>query len=315
MRPGQKLSATSLILRHKEVKMPSSTPKQARVMSAVAHGWKPEGLNIPVSVAKEFHQADKGHKYGAKGRAFGGVAPMMGQAFNPMMPNSMPGTNPATEMNNNPAMQPMSQPPINGQTAGVAPPAMMAAPNGLNAGMLGLNAGVLGLAGARPFASGGVASLPLPIDHTNTFKGPIVSRVPGRTDNHETKVPSGSFVIPADIVSAHGQGNTLAGMDTLQKLFRMGPHANASSIPKTINAIHKRAKGGGTERHMGQPVKVLLAGGEIVVPPENVHETMCRITGKKLTLDQSHQALDAWVISQRKKLVKTLKKLPGPAKD
>lgn len=37
-------------------------------MSAIAHGWKPKGkvADIPVKVAKEFHAADKGHKYGAK---------------------------------------------------------------------------------------------------------------------------------------------------------------------------------------------------------------------------------------------------------
>lgn len=46
--------------------MPSHTPKQRRVMSAIAHGWKPKGsaAGIPVKVAKEFHAADKGHKYG-----------------------------------------------------------------------------------------------------------------------------------------------------------------------------------------------------------------------------------------------------------
>lgn len=46
--------------------MPSSTPKQAKVMSAIAHGWRPTGkaAGIPVAVAKEFHNADAGHKYG-----------------------------------------------------------------------------------------------------------------------------------------------------------------------------------------------------------------------------------------------------------
>ena len=49
--------------------MPSHSAKQAKVMSAIAHGWRPTGkaANIPVSVAKEFHQADAGHKWGAKG--------------------------------------------------------------------------------------------------------------------------------------------------------------------------------------------------------------------------------------------------------
>ncbi len=48
--------------------MPSSTKKQAKVMSAISHGWKPKGkvADIPVKVAKDFHRADKGKKYGTK---------------------------------------------------------------------------------------------------------------------------------------------------------------------------------------------------------------------------------------------------------
>ena len=46
--------------------MPSSTAKQAKTMSAIAHGWHPTGsaAHIPVNIAKEFHAADTGHKYG-----------------------------------------------------------------------------------------------------------------------------------------------------------------------------------------------------------------------------------------------------------
>ena len=39
--------------------MPSVSPAQKRTMAAVAHGWKPDRIDIPVSVAKEFNQADK----------------------------------------------------------------------------------------------------------------------------------------------------------------------------------------------------------------------------------------------------------------
>ena len=40
--------------------MPSTSPKQARFMAAVAHGWKPEGVKTPpLKVAREFNQADK----------------------------------------------------------------------------------------------------------------------------------------------------------------------------------------------------------------------------------------------------------------
>src|SRR6266478_1840732 len=47
--------------------MPSHTTKQAKVMSAISHGWHPSKgsvAKIPVKVAKEFHAADAGHKYG-----------------------------------------------------------------------------------------------------------------------------------------------------------------------------------------------------------------------------------------------------------
>jgi hypothetical protein len=39
--------------------MLSKTERQAHYMSAIAHGWKPGGKQVPVSVAKEFHSADK----------------------------------------------------------------------------------------------------------------------------------------------------------------------------------------------------------------------------------------------------------------
>lgn len=47
--------------------MPSHSVKQAKTMSAIAHGWQPTGeaAGIPKKVAKEFHAADKGKKYGA----------------------------------------------------------------------------------------------------------------------------------------------------------------------------------------------------------------------------------------------------------
>ena len=40
--------------------MPSSTPKQAKFMRAVAHGWTPDKAPAPpVSVAKDFMRADQ----------------------------------------------------------------------------------------------------------------------------------------------------------------------------------------------------------------------------------------------------------------
>lgn len=41
--------------------MPSKTPKQARLMAAAAHSPKfAKKVGVPVSVAKEFNQADAG---------------------------------------------------------------------------------------------------------------------------------------------------------------------------------------------------------------------------------------------------------------
>lgn len=214
----------------------------------------------------------------AQGRAFGGIAPMMSQAFNPV---------------------------VNGVAGGMPMPAT-AAPK------VGLNGVMSGPAGARPLARGGLASTIKASKPVGLTTGPLVSHVPGRTDLHFTHVPSGSYVIPADIVSGHGEGNTLAGMHKLHSLFKMDGGGTHLSKLKA-GAAH--AKGGSAHHHVGKPVPVKLAGGEIVVPPENVHETMQRIHNKKMTLDQAHQEMDKWIVNERKKLRKTLAKLPGPVKD
>ena len=63
--------------------MPSKSPEQARLMAAVAHGWHPTGMKgPPVSVAKEFNQADKGssmlrNAMRRKKAAGGGMSPGM----------------------------------------------------------------------------------------------------------------------------------------------------------------------------------------------------------------------------------------------
>jgi hypothetical protein len=47
--------------------MPSKSKKQRRFMSAAAHSKEfASKAGIPQSVAKEFHEADKGKSYGAR---------------------------------------------------------------------------------------------------------------------------------------------------------------------------------------------------------------------------------------------------------
>lgn len=149
-------------------------------------------------------------------------------------------------------------------------------------------------------------------------RGAILSAVPGRTDAHFTHVPSGSYVVPADIVSGRGEGNTIAGAEALQKLFKMPPYGGTPmkmgkgpGVPGrgTFPKIKKRfAAGGAPDPNTGKPVRVNLAGGEIVVPPENL------MAAVHPDLKTAHEIMDKWVLDERKKLRKTLARLPGPVK-
>ena len=122
--------------------------------------------------------------------------------------------------------------------------------------------------------------------------GPIHSPVAGRTDHLPMHVPSGSYVIPADIVSSLGEGNTMAGYRAVKMMFRDA-------------AAGAYAQGGG----VGEPVPIVAAGGEYVLSPDEV------IWAGKGDLDAGHRALDNWIKATRKDLIKTLQKLPGPKTD
>lgn len=113
--------------------------------------------------------------------------------------------------------------------------------------------------------------------------GPIHSAVAGRTDHLPMNVPSGAYVIPADIVSALGEGNTMAGFEILNDMF-------------------------GIQKVGGEPAaEIVAAGGEYVIAPASID----RIWGD---MDAGHSALDGFVTKYRDQTVKTLKKLPGPHK-
>lgn len=109
---------------------------------------------------------------------------------------------------------------------------------------------------------------------------------PGRTDDLEISVPGESFVVPADVVSSLGQGNTANGFKVLERMF-------PPSKPK-------RASGG--------PVPIVAAGGEYIIGPEQV----ARVGGGDLK--KGHAALRRFVLLARKEAIKTLKKLPDPVK-
>lgn len=126
--------------------------------------------------------------------------------------------------------------------------------------------------------------------------GPIRSHVAGRTDHVPMDVPAESFVIPADVVSGVGEGNTENGFRIFGKLLGLPD----SAVPASL----QRAKGG----KVGSPVPIMAAGGEIVVPPDVV----AKVGGGDTK--RGHQILDHMVRALRKEHIKTLKSLPGPHK-
>jgi len=125
--------------------------------------------------------------------------------------------------------------------------------------------------------------------HTGAIKAPVA----GRTDHLPMHVPSGSYVIPADIISAIGEGNTAHGFDIIDYM------------------VKQRLAGGGDvdPAEQGEPVAIVAAGGEYVVPPAGV----MAFGGNNL--DAGHKALDDWVTAERANTIKTLKSLPAPQKD
>lgn len=168
-------------------------------------------------------------------------------------------------------------------------------------------------------ATGGVAAF-FGNDAGTTTKvhvGPIHSPVAGRTDHLPMHVPSGSYVIPADIISAMGEGNTMAGFKVANTIFSRIPGMTgmpgSQALPAKGNlpgedaqlGLPGKAEGGSIE----DAVPIVAAGGEYVISPDDV-----RRIGEG-ELDRGHQELDLFVKAMRAKTIKTLQKLPPPKKD
>lgn len=122
------------------------------------------------------------------------------------------------------------------------------------------------------------------------FNGGVHSQVAGRTDHLPINVLAGSYVFPADIVSGLGEGNTAAGQKKISHMF------GGSVVGKDVNTNM-------------DVIPIIVAGGEYVLCPDDIK----RLGGGEIS--KGHKLLDGFVVSQRKKLINTLKKLPGPKKD
>jgi len=143
--------------------------------------------------------------------------------------------------------------------------------------------------------------------------GPIHSSVAGRTDHLPIHVPSGSYVIPADIISSMGEGNTMAGFKVAQSIFSATPDGESklgAELPYVSGGLPYGAEAPGKARGgYSETVPIVAAGGEYVISPEEV----AALGGGNM--EDGHRILDEFVKQQRAKTVKTLKNLPGPKKD
>src|SRR5262245_22568570 len=117
-----------------------------------------------------------------------------------------------------------------------------------------------------------------------TQSGPISGETAGRADKVPMRLAENSFVIPADCVSALGEGNTIAGFRVLSEMF---PRA--------------KADGGEVEE-----VPIVASDGEFVLDPSQV-----AAVGDG-DIDEAHRTLDAFVLKVRREHIKTLRKLPPP---
>ena len=147
----------------------------------------------------------------------------------------------------------------------------------------------------RGYAAGGASRVPGPSffqrdanPALSRQSGLIKSVVPGRTDKHPMRVASGSYILPADHVSALGQNNTAAGAKFLRRKFGDGGAAYADGGEIAI------------------PTDVILAGGEYVLSPDQV-----RKAGGG-DMKRGHDRLDDWVLETRKRHIRTLRNLKPP---
>jgi len=106
-------------------------------------------------------------------------------------------------------------------------------------------------------------------------------------------------------VSQNLLGINPAGQDKSPYNWLQGPLGVNRPPPRPADMPYTaRATGGATDG-----VPIVAAGGEYVIPPEDV----VHIGGGDL--DNGHKILDSFVKKMRQKTIKTLQNLPGPKKD
>jgi hypothetical protein len=152
---------------------------------------------------------------------------------------------------------------------------------------------------------------------------------PGRGDNIGITPKMQSYVLPADVISGAGQGNSLSGAKALEGTLsgKIGPYGmpmhqprGRHTMPSPPPAYHDPDQNwaehlaGGTRGAMARggtanrtPVEV--AGGEFILSPEDVARVGAHYGGD---ITHGHAVLDAYVKHRRKQTIRDLKGLKGP---
>lgn len=171
-----------------------------------------------------------------------------------------------------------------------------------------------GFGGAQGFASGG---MPMSASEGSPWwtrseargmdSGFLHTAGPGRTDNIPIHPVADSYVLPADVVSGLGSGNSLAGAHAIELALATGPHG--IPLQKGPSGYHgpraptpyREATGGTVPR-----VPIIAAGGEYIISAKQV----AAIGGGDVK--KGHSILDKFVLHIRKRTIEEMKKLKGP---
>lgn len=158
----------------------------------------------------------------------------------------------------------------------------------------------------QPMADGGTPFYARQGSSALAKSGMIQSAVAGRTDKLPMKVRGGSYVVPADVVSGLGQGNSLAGAAGFDKMLKSGPYGADKSpgVHVKAKAIRQKFADGGEadDNH----AEIIAAGGEYIIDPDQVRA----IGGGDLK--KGWETLDHMVLHARKKTIKQMRRLPRP---
>lgn len=122
-------------------------------------------------------------------------------------------------------------------------------------------------------------------------QGPLLGSTPGRADKLPVDVEDGAYVLPADCVSALGDGNSLAGHAAIEHMVSQLPHA----------------KSNGGKASSGKSVPCMLSDGEHLLSRETVEQ----IGGGDY--EKGKRVLDHFVTHVRHQTIRKLSKLPPPA--